>query len=74
MVELVLREQGWNADSLGVSLPFDSLVGALTANPPRLFWLSVSHIQDIDSFPKRFAQLVASAEEMGTALVVGGRA
>ena len=74
MTELVLREQGWNADSLGVSLPFDSLVGALTANQPRLFWLSVSHIQDPDTFPERFAQLGASAEEMGIALVVGGRA
>ncbi len=74
MAELVLREAGFNATSLGTSIPFESLVTAVQDTRPNLFWLSISHIQEgLDFFPK-FAALSRTCTEAGTALVVGGRA
>jgi excisionase family DNA binding protein len=73
MVELVLRQNGWAATSLGSSLPFPTLSAAITENRPRLFWLSVSHVADEPQFLAEFAQLYEAAGTQ-TALVVGGRA
>lgn len=72
MAEIVLQEAGWQARSLGSSLPFDSMAAAIRENQPRLFWLSVSHIPDQQAFQDGFARLHATAAEMGTALAVGG--
>ncbi|MGE0608130.1 MAG: helix-turn-helix domain-containing protein [Pirellulales bacterium] len=74
MAELVLRESGWHANSLGVSIPFASLIRSLYDKRPRLFWLSVSHIREGIDFVAEFAGLSAAATEVGSALVVGGRA
>lgn len=72
MVELVLRELGWRAVSLGTSLPFETLKAAATDNQPRLFWLSVSHVPDTAAFLEGYADLYkATASKI--ALVVGGR-
>ena len=71
MAEIVLQEQGWSAHSVGASLPFASLVKVLRESRPRLFWLSVSHIES-PAFPQEFATLKAAADQAGTALVVGG--
>jgi excisionase family DNA binding protein len=74
LVELVLRECGWNARYLGTNLPVSSLSAAVERTRPRLAWLSVSHIPDETAFLKSFGQLQATAAESHTALVVGGRA
>ena len=74
MVEVVLRDAGWQATSLGTSIPVTSLVRAIQVIRPHLFWLSVSHIADEAEFLERFAQLSAACTAAGTALVVGGRA
>ena len=74
MVELALREAGWRATSLGTLLPATTLIDALRENKPRLIWLSVSSIQDVDRFLADIADLHATASEQGTAVVVGGRA
>lgn len=71
MVELLLRQQGWRATSLGVSLPISTLAAAVRELQPQLFWLSVSHLQDVESFLREYDLLYAAAP---TALVVGGRA
>ena len=42
MVELALRESGWNAINLGNDLPLDSLIQAVADYQPRLVWLSVT--------------------------------
>jgi methanogenic corrinoid protein MtbC1 len=72
LVELVLRDNGWNAASLGDNLPLATMAAAIRQHRPRLFWLSVSHLQDSDTFISEYAQLTA---EFGTelAFVVGGR-
>lgn len=74
MAELVLREAGWNATSLGISLPVASLVRAVTETGPKLCWLSVSHIPPGYEFVKEFQHLSQVCRDTGTALAVGGRA
>jgi MerR family transcriptional regulator, light-induced transcriptional regulator len=74
MIELILRDGGWQAVSLGTSLPFDSLAAAIRENRPRLFWVSVSYISEPELFVRQFAKLNAAADETGAAIVVGGYA
>lgn len=74
MVELVLRENGWRACSLGSMLPFLSLRQAICDMRPRLCWLSVSLIRNEDQFVEEFARVSQLAQENDIALVVGGGA
>ncbi len=70
--ELVLRDSGWQAHSLGSSIPFASLAVAIREHQPQLFWLSVSHVADPTRFLQDFQLLNAAAAEAGTAITVGG--
>lgn len=73
MVELVLRQNGWNAQSLGSRLPFDTLRAAIRQMRPRLFWLSVSHLEEEHAFLEdynRFFEQVCDE----VLVVVGGQA
>lgn len=74
MVELVLRDLGWRASSLGNMLPFNSLMRALCDTRPRLLWLSVSSIRDRTEFLKQFNALSEVAFGNNVAFVVGGKA
>jgi excisionase family DNA binding protein len=73
MVEIVLRDAGWNAVSLGDNLPLETLAAAIQRHRPRLFWLSCSHLEDREQFLRDYAALY---DEFGlnVAFVVGGRA
>ena len=73
MAELVLRDCGWSATNLGSSIPADSLASAVSDQTPRLFWLSVSHINDEADFATQFAIIAAACRSAGTVLVVGGQ-
>lgn len=73
LVEVALREAGWNAFNQGNDLPLDTLLQAAIEYQPRLFWLSVSAVRDEDEFVKQFNQL-ANALSDDVALLVGGRA
>lgn len=74
MAELVLRDAGFQATSLGMSIPFSSLIRAVEETRPKLFWLSVSHIRGDLDFVTEFAKLSTACNLNGAALVVGGRA
>lgn len=74
MGELVLREAGWNAASLGHMLPFETLQTAIRRHKPKLFWLSVSSIREADRFSAEMAKLAQVARRQTTRLVAGGRA
>lgn len=74
MVELVLRDIGWRASSLGNMLPFASLEQALSDMRPALFWVSVSVIRHEQSFLAAFERLAALAFDQQVTLVVGGKA
>ncbi len=73
MVELVLRECGWNATSLGSSLPFATLRRAIDKTRPQLFWLSASSIADEQQFLQQYQKFYAEIGQQ-VPVVVGGRA
>jgi methanogenic corrinoid protein MtbC1 len=72
-VELVLRDAGWNAVSLGSNLPFSTLAAAIEQQKPRLFWLSISCIENEDEFVRGCNELHERFSAQ-TAFVLGGRA
>ncbi len=74
MVELVLREHGWNAENCGALLPFETIQAALEKERPRLAWVSVSWIEDQASFLTAYDTFYRRAEALGVAVLVGGRA
>lgn len=74
MAELVLRDCGFYATLLGISIPATSLVKAIEKTKPKLFWLSVSHIREGLDFVTEFTALSQACAAESTALVVGGRA
>lgn len=73
MCEAVMHESGWRAQSLGSGIPFASLAAAVEQMRPKLFWLSVSAIEDEPSFLAGWHGFV---ERCGPDLVtvIGGRA
>jgi len=73
LVELTLREVGWDATSLGNHLPVDSFIQAAHDYRPQLFWLSVSAISDAERFIADETRLAASLGE-DVPLLIGGRA
>lgn len=74
MIEVVMREWGWNATSLGTQLPIVTLVEAVRENQPRLLWISVSCVESAPRFLTEYARLQRAAADSQTAVVVGGRA
>jgi methanogenic corrinoid protein MtbC1 len=74
MAAVVLRENGWQATSLGTMLPTTTIVQAIKDMRPRLVWMSFSHITDETALQAVSEQLYEAAIQQGAALVVGGRA
>jgi excisionase family DNA binding protein len=72
LVELALREVGWNAINLGCNLPLDSLIQAINDYQPKLVWLSVTHVSDPSRFIREQNKLANSLGD-GVSLIVGGR-
>ncbi|MEO0530171.1 MAG: B12-binding domain-containing protein [Planctomycetota bacterium] len=72
MVELVLVDVGWNAMSLGSSLPFATMAAAAQHHQPELFWLSLSHVADADVVKDGFAELLKTTPE-SMRVVIGGQ-
>ena len=74
MVELVMRELGWNATSLGTNLPLELLAPAMEDLRPDLCWVSVSYTDS----PARLRQQLEFLGEKGRAdqirILCGGQA
>ena len=73
LIELVMRESGWRAINLGSNLPFDTMIAAATIHRPKLFWVSVSHIEDREQFISGFQRFLENMPR-DIPVVVGGRA
>lgn len=73
LAELVLRDIGWRAESLGNMLPFDAIRTAIIEQRPKLFWISVTTVRDPQRFVADFNLLFDVAQSTGTALVAGGQ-
>jgi excisionase family DNA binding protein len=74
LVEIALREAGWQAESYGNSIPAATWLAALQDVQPRLLWLSVSAIADVEAFLADYDQVYREAASRRTAVAVGGRA
>lgn len=74
LVELTLRQLGWDVVNLGPNLPMASLARAVRVQQPRLVWLSVSHLGDEPLFIQEYKSFYASVSRTGTAVVLGGAA
>lgn len=73
IIELVLQECSWRATNLGPNLPFDTIARAVDKYQPRLLWLSVSHLDDEESFIKSYCEFQSQLPPQ-TIVVLGGRA
>jgi MerR family transcriptional regulator, light-induced transcriptional regulator len=73
VVELTLRELGWNATNLGCNLPWATLRQAVLDYRPRMLWLSISEIVDANEFIAEHNRLYHSISKE-VAVIVGGRA
>ncbi len=74
LVELTLREIGFNAQSFGVGLPAETIGEAVKELKPAIVWVSISHVQDMSKVISGARQLHEVATECGASLVIGGRA
>ena len=74
MVELVLRDLGWQASSLGAGLPLDQLRLAIDHYQPKIAWVSVSYTESPADAQRALAELQTHCRERSTHLVCGGRA
>jgi methanogenic corrinoid protein MtbC1 len=72
MVEVVLRNANWNATSMGENVPLESLAVAVRTQRPKLFWLSVSHVESEDQFVADYQNFYNEFAGQLT-FVVGGR-
>lgn len=73
LTEMVFREQGWRTESLGSNIPFQSLLSAARKHMPKVFWLSISHVEDNKSFLRDYADFIKRLPK-GILVVIGGRA
>lgn len=73
LVELVLRERGFDARSLGPGLPGATFSQAVLDHAPRLVWIAVGAVPDAERFVEAFDRVADAVEKKRAALVVGGR-
>lgn len=74
LIELALREIGWNTIQLGPDHPADTLAAAIDDIQPRLLCINVSHIANEARLLAGLEQLYEVASTTGTALAIGGGA
>ena len=74
MIEITLKELGWNAQSLGPHLPLETMLQSLQKIHPHLFWLSISHVENSNELMNQVNQLFSECRNQKIPLVVGGRA
>ena len=74
MVELVMRELGWNARSLGTTLPLELLAPAMEDSRPSLCWVSVSYVESPDRLRQQLEFLGEEGRTDGIRILCGGQA
>lgn len=73
LAQYVLLDAGWEAVNLGPNTPLASLVNAVKELRPRLLWLSVSYLENRETFVQDYNALYRMAEHQGLAVAVGGQ-
>jgi excisionase family DNA binding protein len=73
LIEIIFREAGWRTVNLGSAVPLTSMLAAAKKYSPKIFWLSISHIENEEEFLVRFDAFARDLPK-GVMLVVGGQA
>jgi MerR family transcriptional regulator, light-induced transcriptional regulator len=73
MVETTLRHSGFQARSLGVSIPSQSFVAALDMESPRVLWLSVGAERGHPDLRGSLTEIVRATKRARARLILGGR-
>lgn len=74
MVELALRGEKWQAQSLGTNLPGTSLAVAIQQFKPQLFWLSISYVDTPATLLEELRPVRAACKAHNCLLAIGGQA
>ncbi len=74
LAEIAVREAGWDVRNLGANLPLRSLAAATRKYRPKMIFLSASSIADRTQFINDYAYFYEAANQVGAAVIVGGRA
>ena len=74
LAEIAVREAGWDVRNLGGGLPLRSLAAATRKHRPRLIYLSASRVGDRAQFVNDYAYFYEAANQVGAAVILGGRA
>jgi excisionase family DNA binding protein len=74
LIEMALRERGWNAESLGPNHPAETLVAALNDRRPELLCISVNWFRSCEEFLDEYNQISQAAETRRIPVAVGGSA
>ncbi len=74
LIELLLRDEGWDVANLGPNLPLASLANAAMTIRPRLIWLSIHHLADRAKFLSEYSKFYAEVSAAGVAVCLGGPA
>lgn len=74
LIEMVLLEAGWAPINLGANTPLGSFQQAIKEFSPRLMWLSINYLADLNRFQREYAALYRVARQGGVAVVLGGQA
>ncbi|QDU79616.1 Helix-turn-helix domain protein [Polystyrenella longa] len=72
--EVLLYHEGWNARAIGCLIPFAQLKLLLQQHEPGLVYIDVEQIRDSSSFFHELSQVQQVAQQVGTALFIGGTA
>lgn len=73
LIELVLREAGWQAMNLGSNLPLETIRSAVLDHRPRMLWLSISHLENEQRFVEDYTEFYRGLPASLT-VVIGGQA
>jgi len=73
LVDLVLLDHGWQTVNIGTNTPTVSFIEAVDYFNPRLLWLSVTEISNVDEFIRDNGILFEKACNSGAVLVIGGQ-
>lgn len=72
LIELALLELGWEVVNLGPNTPMASFERGLDKLSPKLIWLSITHVVDLDCFEKEIEHLFEKSQKKGVSIIAGG--
>jgi len=65
LVGTALAAEGWQAVNLGPNVPFEAILRAIERHHPRVVWLSVSFVRDVNEIEQGLSQLAHKLVEHG---------